>query len=453
MRIEARHIWQRLRGLTSGDGLRAQLLRGGAGSLLVKAGHALLAFAVAVVLARTLGPDGYGVYSFALAIIMLTAIPAQVGVPQLVVRETAKAQANENWGLMRGLWRWGNWAVALFSALALAVVLGILWFMDGDGARVATLAVGIAVIPVIALAKVRGASLRGLRKVVQGQLPESIVRPALLLFLVLVWGAWFVEDELTPQMAMGFYVVAAVLAFVIGAWLLQRSRPAELSEQPAPEYQSSAWRKAVIPLAMITGLQLINNYADLIILGVFRSDEEVGIYRAVFQVALLVIFGLQAMNQVLQPHFARLYEQGDMAKLQRLVTTSARAILALALPPVLIFIIFGADLLDWVFGDAFRAGGLALAILAAGQLVNAGMGSVGMLLNMTGHERDTMRGIAVAAGSNVVLNIILVPPFGMAGAAAASALTLLLWNLLLRHFVNRRLGLETLALVSSRHTV
>lgn len=448
-------VWmQRIHRLTSGNGLRAQLLRGGAGSLAIKAVHAALAFALAVVLARTLGPEGYGVYSFALAITMLAAIPAQVGVPQLVVRETAKAQANGNYGLMRGLWRWGNVAVALFSALALAVVVGILWFTDigGDGARVATLMIGIALIPVIALANVRGACLRGLRKVVQGQLPESIIRPALLLFLVLVWGTWFVEDELNPQMAMGFYVLAAVLAFIIGAWLLRRSRPAELGERPVPEYHSSAWRKAVIPLAMITGLQLINNYADLIILGIFRTDEEVGIYRAVFQVALLVIFGLQAMNQVLQPHFARLYEQGEMAKLQRLVTTSARAILALALPPVLIFMVFGAELLGWVFGDAFRAGGVALAILAAGQLVNAGMGSVGMLLNMTGHERDTMHGITVAAASNVVLNVILVPPFGMVGAAAASALTLVLWNLLLRNFVNSRLGLESLAFGLSRHS-
>ena len=438
---------QRIQRLTSGDGLRAQLLRGGIGSLSVKVAHAFIAFALAVALARTLGPEGYGVYSFALAIIMLTAIPAQVGVPQLVVRETAKAQANGNYGLMRGLWRWGNLAVAIFSALALTIVVGIVWFTDigGDGQRVATLTVGIALIPFIALANVRGACLRGLRKVVQGQLPESIIRPALLMLFVLVWATWFVEDELTSQIVMSFYVLAAVLAFIVGAWLLRRSRPAELNERPAPEYQSSAWRKAVIPLAMITGLQLINNYADLIILGIFRTDEEVGIYRAVFQVALLVIFGLQAMNQVLQPHFARLYEQGDIAKLQRLVTTSARAILALALAPVMIFMVFGSELLEGVFGEGFRAGGLALAILAVGQLVNAAMGSVGVLLNMTGHERDSMKGISIAASVNVALNLVLVPPLGIEGAAVATAVSLLVLNCVLYYLVKIRLGVSSSA--------
>jgi O-antigen/teichoic acid export membrane protein len=432
---------------TTGPGLRAQLLRGGMGSLLIKSAHTVLAFAVAVVLARMLGPEGYGVYAFALAILMLSAIPSQVGIPQLIVRETAKAQANKDWGLMRGLWRWGNSAVFVFSILSLVAVGSILFFIDDTaGGRITTVAIGIVLIPLIALANVRAACLRGLRMVVWGQLPEGIYRPALLLILM---GGWIVilgtDGGLTPEGAMGLHVVAALISFVLGGLMLWKARPSGVKSRPIPRYQSVAWRKAIIPLAMITGLQLINNYADLIILGIFRSDGEVGIYRAVFQVALLVIFGLQAMNQVIQPHFAHLYEQGQMDRLQRLVTTSARAILALALPPVVIFIVFGTELLGLVFGDAFRAGGVTLAILAAGQLVNAGMGSVGMLLNMTGHERDTLKGVCVAAASNVVLNVVLIPPFGMAGAAIASALTLLFWNLILWFFVKLRLKIKSSA--------
>lgn len=431
----------------SGDSLRAQLLRGGLGSLSIKAGQALIAFAMAVLLARMLGPEGYGVYSFALAIIMLTAIPAQVGVPQLVVRETAKVQASGNYGLMRGLWRWANLAVAIFSALALIVVGGIVWFTDigGDSARVATLNFGIALIPIIGLANVRGACLRGLRRVVQGQLPESIIRPAVHLFLILTWTIWVVEDQLTPQVAMEFYIVAATLAFGLGAWLLHLARPSQLNERPAPEYELSNWRKAAIPLGLITGLHLVNSYADLIILGLFRPDDDVGIYRAVSQLALLIIFGLQAINQVLHPHFARLYAQGDKDRLQRLVTTSARAILALALLPFLAFLFFGANILQLIFGPGYALGAAALVILAIGQLANAAFGSVGALLNMTGHEQDTMRGMLIAMGGNVALNFILVPTYGMNGAAIATTLSYLLWNAVLRYFVRKRLSIESTA--------
>ena len=437
----------RVGGLFKGQSLRAQLIRGGAGSLMIKFGNALLAFAVAVVMARTLGPEGYGVYSFALAIIMMVAIPAQIGVPQLIVRETAKAQASGNFGLMRGLWRWGNVAVAILSALGLVMVGSAILFTDigGEGARAATLTIGIALIPVIALANVRGACLRGLRKVVKGQLPESIIRPALLLALLLVWKGGGIEDGLSPQRAMVFYMVAAIFAFLAGWGLLYRSRPAELRARPAAEYQLLAWRKAVIPLGLIAGLHLINGYADLIILGFYRPDDDIGIYRAVSQLALLIIFGLQAINQVLHPHFARLYTNRELDRLQHLVTTSARVVLVLALFPFCVFLFIGEEILSFVFGSEYAVGTIALVLLSFGQLANAAFGSVGALLNMTGHERDTVRGMLVAMVVNVALNFVLVPVYGINGAAIATAISYLLWNAVLRYFVRKRLCIESAA--------
>jgi len=277
-------------------------------------------------------------------------------------------------------------------------------------------------------------------------LPESVVRPAVLLLLLLIWlGFAPSEAELSANRAMAFYVVAAIVSLALAMWLLHRSRPEELRQKPEPIYYSSDWRKAVIPLALITGLHVVNNYADLIILGLFRLDEEVGIYRAVSQLALLIIFGLQAINQVLHPHFARLYAQRDRAKLQKLVTISARIILALAFGPFVVFLFFGGDILQFVFGSGFAMGATALAILAFGQLANAAFGSVGALLNMTGHERDTMRGMMIAMGANVVLNFVLIPVYGMNGAAIATAFSYLLWNAVLRYFVRKRLSIESAA--------
>lgn len=418
------------------------------GSIAIKIGGTAVGFALAVVLARTLGPEGYGVYAFVLSLIMLLAIPAQVGLPALLVRETAKAQAKDAWGLMRGLWRWSNVFVALFSVLMVTIGALTLW-LAGDWLgedRWWTLAVGLALVPLLALANVRGAALRGLRRVVLGQLPESILRPGLVLAMVLgaVW--WWNGGALTPAAVMGLHGLAAFAAFVVGAALLLRARPPEIRAAPQPEYEARYWRRAAMPLAMLAGLQLINAHTDIIMLGIIRSDEEVGVYRVVVQVATLVVFGLQAINQVLQPYFARLHAQGELDRLQRLVTYSARVILLLALPPVFVMVAFGGPLLEFLFGAEYRLGSLALAILALGQLVNAAMGSVGMLLNMTGHERDTVRGVAIAAATNVVLNLALIPPFGLEGAAAATAATLLIWNLMLRYYVRIRLGMESSAI-------
>ena len=78
-----------------------------------------------------------------------------------------------------------------------------------------------------------------------------------------------------------------------------------------------------------------------------------------------------------------------------------------------------------------------------GQLVNAATGSVASLLNMTGHERDTMQSAFVGAVTNIVLNVTLTPLWGMNGAAAATAATLIIWNTMMWYKVRTRIGIET----------
>ncbi|WP_197911653.1 flippase [Kineobactrum salinum] len=441
-----KRLYTKVSSYVEGDGLRAHLLRGGLGSLVVKVVSSLVNFVLVVLLARTLGPGEYGVYTFALSLIMLLTIPAQLGLPQLIVRETAKAHTRKNWALMIGLWRWSIKFIVFSTSTIILLGLLILWlgFSWIESMRWYTLLAGLLLVPFIALANIQGATLRGLRYVVLGQLPEQILRPAILTFLVLVlvWSG----SAMSAVFVMGTHGAAAVGAFAIGMALLKCVHAPAYNRDLEPIYEGDYWRRTMLPLAMLAGLQLINSHADILMLGTLRSDREVGVYRVVVQMATLVVFGLSAFNQILQPYFARLYEQNDMLRLQKLATYSARIILSIALPPVVIMVAAGKPLLGFFFGEGYSAGATSLAILAIGQLVNASMGSVGVLLNMTGHERDTMYGIGVAAGANVILNIILIPRWGIEGAATSTAITLFVWNFLLRRAVKRKLSIETSAL-------
>ena len=437
-------VARRVRDATTGESLRAQLLRGGIGSIAVKTAHAALAFTLAVVLARILGPEGYGIYSFALAVLMLSAIPAQVGIPHLVIRETAKAETNEDWGLMRGLWRWANWAVVAFSALALLIVGAVLLLPNlTDSPRASTVAIGIGLIPLIALANVRAACLRGLRKVVQGQLPESVVRPALLLVFVFLAAHLVPHDNgFAPGHAMMAYIAAAALAFIVGAYLLWRARPEPLRQAPTPAFQTTDWAKAVIPLAMITGLQLVNNYADLIILGIFWSDDDVGIYRVVSQTALLASFAFHLLGKVIQPHLAALYNKGDISRLQSLVSVSIRIVLLFGVAVSLGFLIFGEPILSYIFGEAYSAGFLALVILSIGKLLYSTMGIAWHVLNMSGHQMATFKVSIFASLSNIALNLALIPQFGMEGAALATTISFGIFFICIHRAVRQLTGIR-----------
>ena len=99
-----------------------------------------------------------------------------------------------------------------------------------------------------------------------------------------------------------------------------------------------------------------------------------------------------------------------------------------------------------IFGPEFLPAAPALAVLAIGQLVNAGSGSVGSLLTMTGHERDAAVGFGLSAVMNVALNVLLIPLWGPLGAAVATASSLIAWNVILSFAVYRRLRIDATAL-------
>lgn len=448
MSAGARSVSSLMKRLLKGDSLRARMLKGGAGSILVKVSSLLLGFVLTIILARVMGPEQYGLYGFTLALVGLVAIPAQMGLPTLVVRETAKARTKQDWALMRGIWRWATRYIAV-SSLLLFSLLGLGLFFFGDrmaSNRLEALIIAMPLIPLVALGNVRGAALRGLRRVVLGQLPEKIIRTVALigLSLLLLWFAG--NDGFNAREALIMYVASAAIAFAIGAWMLQQAKPPEVRQETSTRIMALEWRHAVIPLAMISGLHLLNSKVDVLLLGFLRSDAEVGIYRVALQFANLVIFGLVAINMVLHPHFAALHAEGKKQELQRLTVLSARVIFALALPPALVFLFFGNWLITNIFGEAYAPASVALGILVAGQLVNAGMGSVGALLNMTGHERDTARGLFAAFVVNVVLNLLLIPHYGIEGAATATAVSFVVWNVILWRLVWKRLGINSIGL-------
>lgn len=419
------------------------MARGFAGSAGIKLSQTFLGLLLSVLLARVLGAEGYGIYAFAFSVASLLAIPVQMGLPVLVVREVAHSQLKNQWGLFRGLLRRSNQLVVINSAMVVggAAVYIAVGQASEDPAQLQTMFWALMLVPLIALGNLRGAILSGLHKVVQGQLPEMLLRPLFLVVMLLVMS--FLLPESGPDRAMLLHCVASAMAFLVGVALLMKAVPAQ-ARRAMPEYRTRAWLASLLPLAFIAGMQVINSQADIFMLGLMASKEEVGIYRIVVQGATLVGFPLIAVNAVIAPQITRLYQAGDKEKLQQMVTISARVILVASMPLALVFICWGRLIIEAMFGNEFAAGALALAILSTAQLLGAFVGSVALLLNMTGHENDTARGVMLAAGSNILLNLWWIPAYGIEGAAAATAVSLLLWNGLLYIKVRQRLQLDSL---------
>jgi O-antigen/teichoic acid export membrane protein len=207
-----------------------------------------------------------------------------------------------------------------------------------------------------------------------------------------------------------------------------------------PEYETKRWIKSAISLAFIGGMQVIMAQTDIVMLKILKGPKWVGIYSVANRAATLVPFILVAVNQAFAPVVAELVASGRKEKLQKEVTYTARMVFAFSLPVALGFIFFGKFFLS-LYGSEFIRGYTPLVILCLAQLVNAGAGSVGMLLAMAHYEREITIGIGVATVVNVFLNTLLIPKWGIEGAAVATGSSIIIWNFLLAWYVWKRLGI------------
>jgi len=405
-----------------------------------------LALLTGVFIARLLGPEQYGVYAYVMAIVSLLSIPALFGLPQLIVRETAKAKAQGRWGMMRGLWRWCS-QLTIFLTVIIFIVTSSIVYMIYDrfyDKQLITMFFGVLLVPFMTLVQLRSAALRGLNKVIQGQLPEAVLRPTL--FLVLIGVIISLDVRINAPYTMAVNVLASLISFVVGAWLLRLARPEELRKKPEIVIHSREWLKSALPLALTSTLLLVNQNIDIIMIGWFGSASDVGIYRVATSGAGLVVFGLSTINLVVGPYYAQFHANGDLVKIQKLATISSRVIMLTTLPVVFAFILFGESLIYLIFGPKYVSAYISLSIISVGQLINAVFGSVGLLLAMTDNEKEIAKGVAVATIANIVFNIVLIPLIGIVGAAVATAVTLFVWNFLLWIAVVNKIGVDTMAI-------
>jgi len=256
---------------------------------------------------------------------------------------------------------------------------------------------------------------------------------------------------LGAPLAVGLYALSMAAACGVAYTLLYTNRPAPM-RSAALEFRSRDWLVASISLALLSSTAIINAQTGVVLLGALSTPEAAGLYSVAQRGALLVAFPLAAVNAAIAPTAARLWSAGDRARLQRLVTLSARGVLVASLPIGLAFIVFGRQLLTFLFGAEFAAADDSLVILSVGQLANAATGSVAVLLVMSGHQRRATVALASGAVLNVIIGIALIPGLAETGAAIAAATSLIVSNLLMAFDARRTMGLDSTALGWIRRT-
>ena len=266
-------------------------------------------------------------------------------------------------------------------------------------------------------------ALRGLKKIVAFSFLNNVALVLGALMLLLAAEVIFNNENL-PIFA---YVSSVVLMTILSFYLwFKYSRNFE-TDSIEKIISSRELIKISIPLLLGQSMMIIMGKIDILMLGSFFDQESVGIYNAALKVSMLAYIALMAINSIAAPKFSELYSSGDLIALKSLVQKSTKTIFWLTFPVVLVFALFPTQILS-------------------GKMFSAICGSVGTLLQMSGNQKYFQNVLIAAAILNIILNYILIPEFKLIGAAVASLVSNVFWNLLMVIYIKKKFGFYTIYL-------
>ncbi len=422
------------------DHPRTYLLKGAIGTFGIMVTGMGLSLVTTVLLARILEPTDFGIYKYVMAWVGLLSIPASLGSGPLIVREVATFQAKANWGLLRGILRWSNIAVFITSITIGLIASFVSWFFISNDLTVRyTVVMAMLLLPISNLVGLRQSAIRGLNHVLCSQLLEKLLDPILFFLSFLILYTFF-RYWLNPICLVGMKAAISVVVLIVGSMLLHSVLPPK-TFRAIPAYQVKRWVKSIISFTLTSGLHTINRHADLIMVGALMGMNAAGVYAVVSYGAVMIKFIIIATNTAISPTAAKLYTKDNQQRLQWITTMSARLVFISSLLLCSVLIVFGRKFL-LIFGPDFTRSFDAFLILTVGRTVQISMGLSGMLLNMTGYERETAIGTTLGAVLNIVLNAVLIPVWGLEGAACATVIGGLSTVILLNYRCGLRLGIK-----------
>ena len=398
-------------------------------SLASQVAAAAMAYALQIVLARSLGTAGFGVYAAAMAWVGPLAVLAGLGLPQVALRflpaYKAEGDAERLAGFLRAAERVTLAGAAIFAAAGSGVALAV-------ASDPVPIVVALWTLPLTVQLRFHAEVARA-----AGRYEAAFVMP-LVQPLVMLAGALLAKEVLgglTP--ALGLCLPALGVLAVL-PW--QRTIARRIAPDARPRYETRAWLRAGMAMLAVDAAFLLLSQADAALLGALDA-RAVGLFSVASATAAFSMFPMVAVGSTAVPAFARLWALGRTRELERLARQATlRALLAQAAVAAAVVALAGPLLA--LYGGDFAEARVALLFILAGQLANTATGYVGSIMNMTGHQGAVLRSVGWAAGLHVGMLVVFVRAWGVSGAAAATALSSLGWNVWLYRLVRRHVGVR-----------
>ena len=372
-----------------------------------------------------------GFYQYYISIITLAMLIVPLGYQGLAQREAIALNKKSIIRLSQQ---------AVLAILLGSIIFGSIWFfgvsrykwvkdlIEFDG-----LLLAIVIIPIYASNIFFKAVLQGQNKIFSSILPDVLVRPTILLLSLIILPILGLKITYTNLLWVLMIILICTLVFL-------SLKAIKIDDFETNETKKS-WFRQAITLLPIGLLSIINERIDVVMVTKILGPESNAIYGVAFKFALFSGFGLVILNQIMVPHYADYFKNGQkIAIIKKKIKPNVRISFFLSLLVFLLLLILGENVLGW-FGkptEKYSLGYIAMIILAFGQLFNVAFGSTGYILTMAKKESLVILSIGTGMIANILLNYFLVPIIHLEGAAIATSVSIIVWNVMMLIFVKKK---------------
>lgn len=394
-------------------------------------------FFIVLLISRWFGVINYGSYSLTFTIAQATAMIFGLGIPNALIMLTGNKNFNEIEAkklLFSGL------KVTLLFSLIPSVLfyfsadfIAVEWFDNINLNRFFEIVA--CTIPFFIIHELFLYYFISVKKFIHYNI-FMFVLPNLFLILFLLLFYYMSKTDSYTFLAFALSIVLIVLIEIIVVY--------ESKIHKTPKVISSKTLIKTASPMLFSGLLLyLLNWTDVIMLGIMTNEKEVGIYNIAYKIGSVGFLVIVSVSTIITPKIAALYGSGNLKELQKLIHSSTRLISILTIPLVLVLVI-GSDFILSFFGENVIEGSTTLIIVSIGVLFSAIAGNVDQILNMTNNQIVLRNITIISFFINIIFNFILIPYYGIRGAAIASLISNVFINSVCLYYIKRKLGFYTL---------
>jgi O-antigen/teichoic acid export membrane protein len=276
----------------------------------------------------------------------------------------------------------------------------------------------------------------GLKKFIVYGLCMFFLPNAFFSVLILLFKSEVVESYLITLFFTASYFLVFILEIII---IFNKVKIKHLTKKMSL-YKSILSKS--LPMMLSGIMVLLLNWTDVIMLGIMRTEDEVGIYNAAFKIGFMVMIVISTFNVIIIPKMSELFHKGNLIELKKVVNQTTRLVTLLTLPLVIFLIVFGKFILSY-FGPDFIKGYNVLIIITIASLYNTACGNGDQIMNFSNNQNTLMKLSVSALVLNIILNVFFIKQFGIEGAAFSSLLSTIFFNTALVLFIKNKLGFYT----------